>query len=45
MAKIIFEDVANNIGAPMQRARIPNGWIIKNGISITFVPDPTWEWQ
>ena len=43
MAKLEFEDLETNQGT-FRRARAPNGWVLKMGAGLIFVPDPEHKW-
>lgn len=34
-----------SMGRPLYRARVPGGWILVLHDSISFYPDPTYQWD
>lgn len=37
MAKLAFEQVANNISSYIQRARIPMGWLVEESTNVSHM--------
>lgn len=40
---IRWETIPSNL--PTQRAKVPGGWLVAAGGGVTFLPDPSHEWE